>query len=328
MSAGAVVARRGVLEVVASPDYLGKVEAATGGDKTEAARFVRTMLTALQLDPDLILQDRSSLLNSGLRCAQDKLVPDGREAAFVVFGGKVAYMPMVVGLRKRAAEFGVSIAAHVVCAGDDFDYELGFEPVVLHKPPKLGVDRGAAIGAYAVATDKQGRKYLEVMSKSDIEKVRSASRAKGSGPWTQWWDEMARKTVARRLFKSLPLHHESIASLMAAVDAEFEHQTAEQRVDRALGHVGPPADNEVPDDFIEGEAFEEELAGEPEAVADSGAVSQADAEERPGSAPAAAEPASPAQHVPPMGEGEHGQSRFAEMADKAQKTRRPHRDPS
>jgi hypothetical protein len=44
-----------------------------------------------------------------------------------------------------------------------------------------------------------------------IERVRKVSRASGSssGPWVQWWDEMARKTVFRRLSKWLPLDAEA-----------------------------------------------------------------------------------------------------------------------
>src|SRR3546814_3363580 len=52
---------------------------------------------------------------------------------------------------------------------------------------------------------KDGSRLVEVRRKSDIEKVRAVSRAKGNGPWVQWWSEMARKTVMRRLSKRLPM---------------------------------------------------------------------------------------------------------------------------
>lgn len=332
---GTEVAIRHPLEVIASDEFKAKVANALP-DRREVERFTRVALTALQITPDLmrpganasfdqIKAHQSSLLNSLLRCAQDGLLPDGREAALVMFGDTVQYMPMVTGLRKRAAEFGISIAAHVVHANDDFDYELGFEPVVRHKPPTLDKPRGNPIGAYAVATDSQGRKYLEVMSRGEIEKVRAVSRAKSSGPWNQWWEEMARKTVARRLFKSLPLHEEGIASLLEAVDAEF--QQPEDAVDRGLGYVGPPADNSKPDDgvvdgheVIDVEAVDvTESAGEPEDVEgasgaeapDGAAVAQADEPH--------VEPASPAETVVE----ESGQTTFEQMAARAQKAKRP-----
>jgi recombination protein RecT len=333
---------------IASPAFKAKITNALPGGARDVDRFISVAVTAIRLDPDLLRHDRESLFNSLIRCAQDGLLPDGREAAMVVFGGKVQYMPMVTGLRKRAAEFGISIAAYVVCQNDTFDWELGFAPSVSHRPPPLDQERGAPIGAYAVATDRDGAKYLEVMSKGEIEAVRKVSRAKGAGPWTTWWGEMARKTVARRLFKSLPLHTEAISSLLDAVDAEFDHGDAEQRVDRAIGYVGPPTDTEQPDDgvstgesvvsptpddtapgtdFIEGHAvpIEDETkpaesAGEPEGapapVADDapgGAASVAQAD-------SPVEPASPAV-TPDATPVEPQQTSFEEMAARAQRAK-------
>lgn len=313
------------LAVIASDEFKAKIANALP-DRREVERFTRVALTALQLDPDLLRHDRSSLYNSLLRCAQDGLLPDNREAAMVVFGGKVSYLPMVTGLRKRAAEFGISIAAYVVFAADEFHYELGHEPSVVHRPPTLDKDRGQPIGAYAVATDKRGGKYLEVMSRGEIEKVRGSSRAKGSGPWTQWWEEMARKTVARRLFKSLPLHEEGIASLLEAVDAEFDHGTAEQAVDRGIGYVGPPPDDSGPDDGVDGHevidaevVVEEASAGEPDDADASEAGEGVGAPVAPDTpvaqAGGSAEPASPAEEP-------SGQTSFEEMAARAQKARK------
>src|SRR6185437_14814808 len=67
-------------------------------------------------------------------------------------------------------------------------------------------ERGKPIGAYAIAKFKDGSDpVFEVMDLSAIERVRGVSRSKNNGPWVQWWDEMARKTVFRRLSKWLPM---------------------------------------------------------------------------------------------------------------------------
>ena len=68
----------------------------------------------------------------------------------------------------------------------------------------MGGDRGEPIAVYAVAKTKDGAIYREVMSVSDVEKVRGSSRAGKYGPWVDWWDEMAKKTVIRRMAKRLP----------------------------------------------------------------------------------------------------------------------------
>ena len=182
-------------------------------------RFLRTTMTAIQMQPELLETDRRSLLGACMKAAQDGLLPDGREAAFVVFRGKAGpmaqYMPMIGGLLKKLRNSGqlASIAAHVAYENDDFVYELGDEERIVHKPA-LG-NRGEAIAAYAIARTTDGAIYREVMSVDEVEQVRSVSRAKGAGPWTQWWSEMARKTVLRRLLKRMPSS--------ADMDALIEH---------------------------------------------------------------------------------------------------------
>lgn len=181
------------------------------------SRFKRVVLTAVSLSPDLLNAERRSLFTACAKCAADGLVPDNREAALVVFNTKtkdggwekrVQYLPMIQGILKRARNTGElsSVSAQVVYENDDFDYVLGDEEQMTHKPPKLGMDRGKPIGAYAVAKLKDGTIQREIMGFAEIEKARAVSRAKDapSGPWVQWWSEQARKTVARRLFKWLP----------------------------------------------------------------------------------------------------------------------------
>lgn len=172
-------------------------------------KFIRTTLTAVQMNPELLAADRRSLLGAAMKAAQDGLMMDGREAAPVIFntkeGKKVQYMPMIGGILKKMRNSGelASIGAHVVYERDLFDYELGDDERISHKP-FLGEDRGKAIACYAIAKTKDGAIYREVMSVADVEKVRAASRAGKFGPWVDWWDEMARKTVIRRIAKRLP----------------------------------------------------------------------------------------------------------------------------
>lgn len=169
-------------------------------------RFVRTTLTAVQTNPDLLEADRRTLFAAATRAAQMGLLPDGREGAIVTFSGKCQFMPQVAGLLKLARNSGEisSIDAQIVHRADKFTYRPGVDLVPIHEPDWFG-ERGEAIGAYAVARTKDGAAYVEIMSKTQIEKVRNVSRAKNAGPWTQWWDEMARKSVIRRLAKRLPM---------------------------------------------------------------------------------------------------------------------------
>jgi recombination protein RecT len=172
-------------------------------------KFIRTTMTALQMNPDLLAVDRRSVLAACMKAAQDGLLIDGREAALVIFktknGPMAQYMPMIGGLLKKLRNSGElsSISAHVAYANDEFRYELGDEERIVHRP-HLGGPRGDAIAAYAIARTKDGACYREVMSVEEVEQVRSVSRASNNGPWVSWWSEMARKTVLRRLLKRLP----------------------------------------------------------------------------------------------------------------------------
>ncbi len=188
-------------------------------------RFTRITLTAIQQNPDLLNKDRNSLFLGVTQCAQAGLELDGKQAALVAFGNVVQFMPMIGGLRKIAAKYGVTIATGVVHENDVFEYELGVQPSMTHKPPRLGDQRGEVLGVWAQAIDRDGRLYLEVMDKATVESIRAISRAKASGPWVSQWGEMARKTVARRLWKSLPLYdldERESGALAAAETAEFE----------------------------------------------------------------------------------------------------------
>lgn len=172
-------------------------------------KFVRTTLTTIQMNPDLLNADRKSLIGTCMKAAQDGLLLDGREAAAVTFNSKagkmVQYMPMVGGLFKKIRNSGeiASISANVAYSNDLFEYELGDEERIIHKPV-LTADRGTPIAVYAVAKTKDGAIYREVMGVAEVEKIRATSKTGKFGPWVDWWDEMAKKTVIRRIAKRLP----------------------------------------------------------------------------------------------------------------------------
>jgi recombination protein RecT len=186
-------------------------------------RFMRIVLTAVNADGGLLNADRRSLFAAAMKAAQDGLLPDGRDGAFVIYNSKVKikdeqgrekdiwinkvqWMPMVGGILKKIRNSGdlKTIAAHVAYSKDKFVYILGDDEKIEHEP-SMDADRGEPIAAYAIAKTKDGGIYREVMSVSDVEEVRAVSKAAKSGPWVSWWGEMAKKTVLRRLAKRLPM---------------------------------------------------------------------------------------------------------------------------
>lgn len=220
MNANTAVAQRPpVAEVRHQLDGMGDQFRAALPAHISVDRFKRVVMTAVQQNPELLECDRRSLWNAAIRAAQDGLLPDGREGAMVVRwsgkNGKSAnWQPMVAGIRKKVRNSGeiATWDTRAVYANDAFEYEEGDNPRIFHKPA-LG-ERGAIVAVYSIATLKSGEKTRDVMSIEEVRAIRDrysdawkafkAGKIK-STPWADSEAEMAKKTVARRHSKELPM---------------------------------------------------------------------------------------------------------------------------
>ena len=110
------------------------------------------------------------------------------------------------GLVKLATDAGAIEWAkpELVYDGDTFEYNGTCTPPT-HKTDPFSTDRtwDNLKGAYLVAKLVSGDYMIEVMSKAEIEKIRSTSKA-GNGPWKTWPEEMAKKSIVKRASKSWP----------------------------------------------------------------------------------------------------------------------------
>lgn len=233
--------------------------------------FIRGLKNAAMAQPDVLKAEQSSLYRAVLRCAMDGLIPDGQEATIQAFYDKgkqqhvATYMPMIGGLRKKLAEFGWTLTAHVVRENDEFDPDYEAHRTN-HRRARLGTDPGEIIGAYAIAEHRDGRKVgPEVMDKAQIEHVRQQAKSKDSPAWRTWWDRMAEKTVAKKLTKSIPLDpkdRETITRVLsvdepddpvAALYGRSEHRALEAapnppRASDPAGEAPSPAASPAPPD--------------------------------------------------------------------------------
>ena len=214
-------------------------------------KFVRVALTAVQINPNILTCDERSIFTALLLCANDGLLPDGREAAIVPRMGTAVYMPMVAGIRKKARNSGeiASWEAHTVHENDFFEYALGDSAGIIHKPTLS--NRGAVVAAYSICRLTSGELSREVMGIEEIERLRDRSDAWKafkankikSTPWQSDFDEMCRKTVVKRHAKSLPVSAEVVS--MLEYDNEIEENGPAVR-------RGRPPKQEAP--MIEGPA--------------------------------------------------------------------------
>lgn len=177
-------------------------------------RFTRITLSALSTNPQLQQTTPQSFLGAMMTAAQLGLEPNTPlgQAYLLPYKNKgVLECQIQIGykglmdLAYRSGEISV-IQAHTVYENDEFHYEFGLEPKLEHKPAIK--DRGDAVAYYAMFKTKDGGYGFEVMSVQDVKlhaKKYSKSYDSAYSPWTTNFDEMAKKTVLKRVLKYAPL---------------------------------------------------------------------------------------------------------------------------
>ena len=192
-------------------------------------RFLQAAVNAQVRVPKLASCDKKSFLMSLMQLAQMGLYPDGRNAHLIPYGNTctliIDYKGMVT-LALRSDKVS-KVEAFSVYKNDHFRLING---EVIHEVDNPFEDRGELIGFYAVCQFKDGTKKYEVMSKKEVDDIRKRSRAGQSGPWVTDYEEMAKKTVFKRLSKWLPV----TPDLEAAVEHDNqEYQSNSNQFDRS-----------------------------------------------------------------------------------------------
>jgi len=213
-------------------------------------RLMRTALQAIQQSPTIAKCSTSSLFTCIVRgsmmgielngsLGEGYIVPYGQEATLVI-----GYRGLI-NLARRSG-FVTEIYAHVVHENDDFEFELGTDKHIKHRPTFK--DPGEKIGVYAVYKTKDGVTDFEFMSAEEVEKVRSMSRSgsKPSSPWMQWTDEMWKKTAIRRLSKRMPMSVEMAQDFVDAV--AIDNKTAVGETIDIAAQVVECGSVEIPED--------------------------------------------------------------------------------
>ncbi|RKD22429.1 recombination protein RecT [Caminicella sporogenes DSM 14501] len=182
-------------------------------------RFTRMALTAISVNPKLAECTPKSFMGALMNAAQLGLEPNTPlgQAYLIPFKNKgimevqfqLGYKGLI-DLAYRSGEFA-NIYAKEVYENDVFEYEFGLEPNLVHKPATK--DRGEVIAYYAVFKLVNGGFGFEVMSKEDIiahAKKYSQSYNSKYSPWTNNFDEMAKKTVLKKVLKYAPIKVEFV----------------------------------------------------------------------------------------------------------------------
>ena len=185
-----------------------------------AERLIKVAITAVLKNPALLECSQESMALALIEVGGLGLEPTGvlGQAYLVPYYNKNTQQKEVqlqVGYRGMAELVYrggrvYDIDPQVVRDGDEFEYELGLDPILKHKPAESrpGEDEGALTHAYAVARYNNGQSKFVVLTREEVNKIRAASKASQRGPWVDWESEMWKKSAVRRLCKSLPMSTE------------------------------------------------------------------------------------------------------------------------
>jgi len=195
----------------------------TGSDLNPA----RIVNLAVQLTADIKIQNctAQSVLGAIMQSVilGFEPIPGLGLAAFIPYGDKLHFQIEYKGYLDLLYRTGMydAIYAEVVRDGDEFDYWLGVDPGILHKPKDY---KGKLTHVYAVARLKGSSiPIFRVLTKEEVYEIRDHySQAYRSGKKDSPWfgireAEMWKKTAILQLQKSLP---KSITIQKAAVTDE------------------------------------------------------------------------------------------------------------
>lgn len=182
-------------------------------------RFTRIALSAVSNTPKLGNCTPQSFLGAMMNAAQLGLEPntplgqaylipfENRKKGITECQFQIGYKGMI-DLAYRSGEVKM-IDAQTVYENDEFEYELGMDPVLKHKPVRT--NRGNPIYFYATFKLTNGGQGFQVMSIEDVhEHAKKYSKTYNNGPWQTNFEEMAKKTVLKKLLKYAPLKTEFV----------------------------------------------------------------------------------------------------------------------
>lgn len=203
-------------------------------------------LQNIRKNNELLSCDPITLLEAVRTLAQMGCMPDGIHGYLVPFWDKntgkrlCTPVPAARGLVRMAQDNGIrSIQFDIVHKNDDFAWSINNGQLQMSHTPELWTN-SEPIGAYCTWRDKDGTMHGVVMTKAEIDKVRNGSRAKNAKPWTEFYDQMALKTVVRRASKQWALPYAICEAMQRADDMEFSEPrniTPEHKGDKSPSFI-------------------------------------------------------------------------------------------
>lgn len=211
-------------------DKLISVEKALPRDFNKE-RFVQNCLAVANEKPELMKINRAEVIQGLVKAAYLGLDFARKECYLIPYGNSVQFQTDYKGEVKFVKRYAIrqikDVYAKVVREGDFFEEKIADgKPSIDFKP--LPFNDGNIIGAFAVVLYIDGGMEYETMTTKDINSVRNNySKAVNSKAWKNSFDEMAKKTVLRRLCKHIETDFETVEAQKAwdeGAGMEFNNQ--------------------------------------------------------------------------------------------------------
>lgn len=213
------------------------------------ARFAQNCVALLNEHPELTKYNPAMLKAGLLKGAYLGLDFYSKECYLVPFGNQLQFSIDYRGAKKLCKRFSIrpvkDIGAQVVREGDDFQMDVVDGQTTFTFKPKP-FNNGNIIGAFAFVIYADGGVSVEQMSKAEIDVTRGKSRAKNAMAWTDFYSEMAKKTVIHRLCKHIELDMNARQRELWGDDMPIDTEKKAQPVDNPFGDV-VDAEEEVVD---------------------------------------------------------------------------------
>lgn len=184
------------------------------GSSMTPAQFKQIVINELKRSPKLqeaFVRNPASLFASILHCAEMGLNPSQMVGEFFFIPYKDSITPILgykglLTLLMRSSKVK-KIWSEVVYEDDDFEYELGLEPKLLHTPNHHSVRNSKNIKCIYACAKLDNEVIFKVMFKSEIQNIINMSKVPNDLFFNdkkdpeQW---MAKKTVLKQLAKLMP----------------------------------------------------------------------------------------------------------------------------
>jgi len=184
------------------------------GSSMTPAQFKQIVINELKRSQKLqeaFIKNPASLFASILHCAEMGLNPSQMVGEFFFIPYKDSITPILgykglITLLMRSSKVK-KIWSEVVYEDDDFEYELGLEPKLLHTPNHLAVRNSKNIKCIYACAKIEDEVIFKVMFKNEIQNIINMSKVPNDLFFNdkkdpeQW---MAKKTVLKQLAKLMP----------------------------------------------------------------------------------------------------------------------------